>query len=133
MLQTATAYTDVRRAALSGGGTPAIRVRRSRRVDRHRAWLQREMREGGYFDRYVAQEKARLNSQIRAVARGYHNARPKSWRDLPKAAREIEAEMTMAIPGRLYWRLLQEDEHYFDDPKNLRKLKADNPELCIWT
>lgn len=145
MLVTATSYTDVRAAARSGSigrvgkprptarpsaSSPFIRVARSKRLD-PRAWLERELRSGGFLQRYVTQEKGRMPSQIRRVAQRWSRAKPK-YADRPKAAREGEWELQYALPARLYFRWLAQDPDFFKDPANLRALRRDNPELCIY-
>ena len=135
MLVTAPSYTAVR--AASRGvmpartfATPAIRVARSNRLD-PRVWVERELREGGYFSRYVQREKGQLPAQIRRVAQRYHKAK-RPWSQLPKAAKEGEWELQYALPARLYFRWLAQDPDFFNDPANLKALRRDNPELCIF-
>lgn len=142
MLITATNYTDVRAAAARPGSAskkgkpartsdlPAIRVARSKRLD-PRVWIERELRQGGYFSRYVAKEKGQLPTQIRRVAQRFHNAK-RPWSQLPKSAKDGEWELQYALPARLYFRWLAQDPDFFNDPANLKALRRDNPELCIY-
>lgn len=135
MLIQATNYTDVRAAAAQAGlartsSTPHVRVARPKRID-PRAWIERELRTGGYFDRYVRREKAQLPRQIRRVAQQFHGAK-RRWKDLPKEAKEGDWELQYAIPARLYFRWLAQDPDFFRDPANLKALRRDNPELCIF-
>lgn len=135
MLTLATQYSDVsnaRRGALQTGGAPAVVRARARLAKFRKDWVQNELRTGGFFDRYIRREKANVPAMERRIAQRFHNARPARWRDLPKPAREIEAELQFAVSRRTYLRMREMDPHFWDDVNNLKSLKRDNPDACIW-
>jgi len=86
-------------------------------------WMWRELREGGYLQRYLAREKAMAKVRQRAVGR-----RMEGWRQNNKSDLELKA----AIPAREFFRWKAVDKDFWRDESNLRSLKRDNPELKIY-
>lgn len=88
-----------------------------------RDWYWREIKEGGFLERYLRAEKAKTPAMIRTVARMMSGFEQNNRSDLRRLA---------AIPARTYHRWKEEDEHFFDDDDNLRSLKRDNPDMAIY-
>lgn len=86
-------------------------------------WWWRELREGGFLRRYLEREKVRLKEEIGASGKRERNF---------EQNRKSEFRRLASIPARLFFRWLQEDRHFWEDRKNLKSLKRDNPDLPIW-
>lgn len=123
MLATASKYTDVRAA-----GRPAVPnvIVRGKRVDRLsvREFVERELKEGRMFHRYIEREKATSDRRIRAVAAKRYGARANS---------KSEHQWIASIPAREYFRWLAVDKDFWKDDANLRSLRRSNDDLrhCI--
>ncbi len=87
------------------------------------AWWNRELRSGGELHEYMRVEKARTTERYRAVAKKNHGFKQNNKSDLRKVA---------DIPLRDYFRWLREDPDFFSDNKNLKSLKRDNPDVCVY-
>lgn len=138
LLKEATRYGDVQRQAnepldrkpqrvqTPGQRDPSapahIFVPRLGREVRFEDWFWRELREGGYLQKYLASEKHRSASRLRAVAR-----RMDGWQQNNKSDFRLKA----AIPAREYFRWKKEDPDFWSDDRNLRSFKRDNPEAVI--
>jgi hypothetical protein len=129
MLLTAGKYSTVRQVQTPGPRPAPTRAPRlfvptiSGARDCLRDWYWRELKEGGFLDRYLKAEKARTPAMIRQVARlmaGFQQNNKSDFRRI------------CTIPARLYHRWKAEDEHFFEDDGNLRSLKRDNPDLPIY-
>lgn len=138
MLETATRYTDVRRAAkrrrfrTSGiigahrhqGSAPALFVPTLQgQKDSISEWFWREMKEGGWLHNYFQREKAQNPAMIRRVARFMCGFKQNNQSSFKRVA---------TVPAKLYHRWKQEDEHFFECDNNLRSLRRDNPDLPIY-
>jgi hypothetical protein len=123
----ATSYTDVRAAAPKAVRTvPHVAVKKPKPDMK---WLEKELRTGGMFDRYVEAERHKIDGAIRKVAMRWYKYRP-SFKD--SKCKDLEVRVEAAIPARLYHRMIQMDPDFWKDPANLRRLKADNPDMAIF-
>jgi hypothetical protein len=86
-------------------------------------WWRDELRTGGELCEYIRREKAQTASRYRAVARKNDGWKQNNKSDIRKVA---------DIPIRDYFRWLKEDPDFFADNKNLRSLKRDNPDVCVY-
>lgn len=87
-------------------------------------WYWKELREGGVLQEYLAREK-----DERAV-RGRYRRVAKSMAGFQQNNKS-DFQMKAAIPLRDYFRWKAEDPHFFEDDKNLRSLKRDNPDVVV--
>ena len=83
----------------------------------------REMREGGLLHNYIQRERARSKDRIRAVAERF-------WKRVQNT--KSEHRLLAAVPAREFFRWQQEDPHFWEDDKNLKSLKRDNPDMAIF-
>lgn len=83
----------------------------------------RELREGGRLHEYIRREKALSTRRMRAVARQMHGRRQNAKSDL---------RLLAAIPAREFHRWRAVDKHFWEDDSNLRSLRRDNPDACIY-
>lgn len=102
--------------------TPNIFIPPLRDLLRWDEWAWRELREGGLIQEYFRVEKATMGFRIRDVAKRRHGF---------KQNNKSEYQHVATVPARLYHRMLREDRHFWEDDKNLRSLKRDNPELPV--
>jgi len=111
--------------ARAGFHAPAILVQRAKEMTpaRFREWLARATAEGGELHEYVRREKARTTERYRAVARKVHGHQQNNKSELRRLA---------DIPARDYFRWLREDPDFFNDNKNLKSLKRDNPDVKVY-
>jgi len=86
-------------------------------------WWRDELRTGGELNEYMRREKAQTAARYRAVARKNAGFKQNNKSDIRKVA---------DVPLRDYFRWLREDPDFFADNKNLRSLKRDNPDVCVY-
>jgi hypothetical protein len=86
-------------------------------------WLWRELREGGRLHEYLAREKSTSGRRLRNVARRMDGFQQNNCSDL---------RLLAAVPAREYHRWKKEDQHFWEDDANLRSLRRDNTEACIY-
>lgn len=86
-------------------------------------WWRDELRTGGELAEYMRIEKARTKERYRAVAKKNWDWKQNNRSDIRKVA---------DIPLRDYFRWIKEDPDFFADNKNLRSLKRDNPDVCVY-
>lgn len=86
-------------------------------------WWRDELRTGGELAEYLRIEKARTKERYRAVAKKNWDWKQNNRSDIRKVA---------DIPLRDYFRWLKEDPDFFADNKNLRSLRRDNPDVCVY-
>jgi hypothetical protein len=86
-------------------------------------WWKRELRTGGELNEYLRVEKARTTQRYRRVARAAQDFKQNNKSEVRKVAE---------VPARDYFRWLREDPDFWKDNKNLRSLKRDNPDACIY-
>lgn len=86
-------------------------------------WWRDELRTGGELYEYIRREKAQTTARYRAVAKKNHGWKQNNKSDIRKLA---------DIPIRDYFRWLREDPDFFADNKNLKSLKRDNPDVCVY-
>lgn len=101
---------------------PQALVKRHRQAQSLRDWWFQEIKEGGFIHNYIGLEKHRMKDRFRAIARKMGHWRQPTNTDL---------QLRAAVPARLYHRLKQEDPHFFEDNRNLKNLKRDNPEAFV--
>lgn len=138
MLQRAGKYQNVRglstatptpSAALAGvspaGAAFNIIARRAKTMtpDDFLLWWRRELKTGGELNEYMRVEKARTPERYRGVAKKNVQFKQNNKSDIRKLA---------DIPVRDYFRWLREDPDFWKDNKNLRSLKRDNPDACVY-
>lgn len=87
------------------------------------SWYHRELREGGALDDYLRREKAQTPQRYRQLARRMHGFQQNNRSDVQRVA---------DIPLRDYFRWLREDPDFFADNKNLKSLKRDNQDVCVY-
>lgn len=105
------------------GEAPAILVPNRKQMLNWGEFMWRELREGGVLKRYLEKERATSLRRQRAVAQKWVGFKQNTKSDM---------ELVAAIPGREYQRWKAEDKHFFEDDKNLKSLKRDNPEMAIF-
>ena len=86
-------------------------------------WMFKACRPGGELHEYERRERARTSERYRAVARQQHGFQQNNKSDLRRVA---------DIPARDYFRWLREDPDFFHDNKNLKSLKRDNSDVCVY-
>jgi hypothetical protein len=90
---------------------------------RFEEWYWKELREGGYLETYLRQEKHLSRRRMRAVARemdGFEQNKKSDFR------------LKAAIPAREFFRWKREDPDFWADDNNLRSFKRDNPDACVY-
>lgn len=137
MILTAGKYSDVR-AKAGGAANGAVRTPRptsrvrtpglfvptlSGNKDCLRDWFWREMKDGGWLHTYLQREKASTPRAVRHIARLMQGFQQNNKSDFQRKA---------TIPAKLYHRWKDEDPNFFDDDNNLRSLKRDNPDVCVY-
>lgn len=143
MLALASKYTNVRAAVQTPGPPPPhslspgerVGVRAAPQVPTNilirklakrwclREWLWKSLKEGGATFEYLRREKLRSAERQRAVARqmdGFQQNNRSDW------------QLRAAVPAREFFRWQATDDHFWDDNKNLKSLKRDNPDLPIF-
>lgn len=85
-------------------------------------WFWKSLREGGFMREYIRREKATMGRRIREVARRRHGFQQNN---------RSEYQHVATVPARLYHRMMREDRNFWEDDKNIRSLKRDNPELPV--
>lgn len=86
-------------------------------------WSHAARKEGGYYQRYLEQEKATSQRRLEKVARRFRGHRQNNRSDLQRLA---------VVPAREYFRWQQHDSTFWDDPKNIKDFVRDNPETKPW-
>jgi hypothetical protein len=86
-------------------------------------WWKQELKTGGELNEYLRREKAQTTARYRAVARKNAGFKQNNRSEIRKVAE---------VPLRDYFRWLREDPDFFRDDKNLRSLKRDNPDVCVY-
>jgi hypothetical protein len=94
-----------------------------RRRESFMDWMVRELKDGGRLKAYLNIEKRTMQRRIRTVARAMHGFQQNNKSDFRRVA---------TVPGRLYQRWKAEDPDFFADDKNLKSLKRDNPDVCVY-
>ena len=126
MIQTAGKYSEVKREVHKPPPTArptfSILVKKLARAQSFKDWWFKEIREGGFLHTYVGREKNTMTDRFRAIA-----AKMGDWKQPAKTDFQLRA----ALPARLYHRLKQEDPHFFEDDRNLKNLKRDNPDAFV--
>ena len=105
--------------------TPNILIKRvdSRKVINWPEFMWREMREGGYLQRYLEREKHTATRRVRQAARHMHGFKQNNKSDF---------RLLSCVPMREWLRWRKVDPNFWDDDKNLKSLKRDNPDLPIF-
>lgn len=121
-LAQATKYSDVRahRSPRPGG---QIFVPKLGKEIPFEDWYFRELREGGFLHRYVQGERYQSRQRLRATARqmdGFQQNKKSDFR------------LLASVPAREFFRWKAVDPHFWDDNKNLKSFKRDNPDACIY-
>ena len=107
-----------------GVRTPNVFIpAQARKTIKAQEWLDREFREGGFLRKYLDNEVGRMPHLLRQLARRRHGFRQNNRSDL---------RLLASIPARLYHRLKAMDPHFFDDNQNLKSLRRDNPDACVY-
>lgn len=109
--------------AVSGRKLSGIMVPRFKDMIRWDEYMWRELREGGVLKRYLDHERATSPRRQRAVARRMSSFRQNNKSDL---------RLVAAVPAREFMRWKQEDPDFWLDDKNLKSLRRDNPDMCIY-
>ena len=87
------------------------------------AWWKRELKTGGELHEYLRREKAQTTARYRAVARRQHGFKQNNKSEFRRVA---------DIPVRDFFRIIRQDPEFFNDNGNLRSLKRDNPDVCVY-
>ena len=102
---------------------PAVLVRKYHRLQSWRAWLDKELKEGGYLNKYLEREKALTPARYRSLAR-----RLAKFKQNNKSDFRVRAH----VPARDFFRWRHTDPHFFDDNANLKSLKRNNPDVLVY-
>jgi hypothetical protein len=78
-----------------------------------------ELRRGEWFKRYVKADKHHCQQRWNHTARNLRNFDP-------RPNHQSDLELKAMVPARDFFRWQQTDPNFWDDDKNLRKLKRDN-------
>jgi hypothetical protein len=105
------------------GAAFQVLVRKARRKLAFEAWLAREMKDGGFLQRYLEREKAQTTARIRAVAK-----RTEGFKQSSKTDFRVLAQ----VPAREYFRWRKVDPDFWKDDGNLRSLRRDNADMRIY-
>lgn len=79
--------------------------------------FERELREGGALQRYLARERHQTEARARRVAQRFNGRRPNPRSDM---------KLLATIPARDYFRWRKTDPYFWMDDANLRSLRRDN-------
>jgi hypothetical protein len=90
------------------------------------AWWNKELRSGGELYDYCQREKAQTDNRYREVAR-----RVKGRLGL-QLNHKSDFRRVADIPLRDYFRWTKEDPDFFNDDRNLKSLRRDNPDACVY-
>jgi len=130
MIEIASKYGGVRTPKAKGAArrpapaAPQILIpTAATRVTLLRDYWWKEIKEGGFLHEYVRREKGTMGASIRRVARFMSGFKPNHKSDFRLVAR---------VPARLAQRLKAEDPDFFSDDRNLKNLKRDNPDVCVY-
>ena len=102
---------------------PHLLISKLHRQERMRDYLFRALKEEGELFQYLRREKLRTRERQRAVARQM---------DGFQQNRKSDFKLLAAVPAREFFRWKGQDPHFWDDNKNLKSLKRDNPDLPIY-
>jgi len=126
----APAAAEARPGFLSGPGRAAFEIvtRKAKQMQPQDfvAWWNRELRQGGELYEYCQREKAQTQDRYREVARRVHG------RQGFKQNNKSEFRRVADIPVRDYFRWTAQDPDFFNDDRNLKSLKRDNPDACVY-
>ena len=86
-------------------------------------WWNRELKDGGFLQRYLEREKALSFKRLRAVAR-------RTWKR--ECNKKSDFRLRCVLPAREFFRLRAMDRHFFEDDTNIKNLVRDNPEVHAW-
>lgn len=111
----------------AGARAPQIMVPSQKMMIRWDEWMWKELRGGGFLMRYIEAEKAQSAQRARRVARQMRNVSVQR-----QATNTWDWELKAAIPAREFFRWKAMDPDFWRDDNNLRSLKRDNPDLCIY-
>lgn len=87
------------------------------------AWYHKELKDGGGLAEYLRKEKALTPARYRQLARRMHGFQQNNKSDVRRVA---------DIPLRDYFRWMKEDPDFFADDKNLKSLRRDNKDVCVY-
>lgn len=93
------------------------------RQERMRDYLHRALKEDGELFQYLRREKLQSAQRHRTVARqmdGFQQNNKSDWR------------LLAAVPAREFFRWKEQDPHFWDDNKNLKSYRRDNPDARIY-
>ncbi len=91
---------------------------------KERELYEREFRTGGWFlNDYIDREKSGYKDRQTKIARKYRNHQRKAGGEFDLAA---------VVDARTFFRWQQEDQHFWEDPKNIERFTKDNPESASW-
>lgn len=86
-------------------------------------WYWKELKEGGVLHRYLDMEKRTSSKRMRAVRRKIDGFEQNNKSD---------HRLLAAVPAREYFRWKAVDPHFFEDNKNLKSLRRDNPDAAVF-
>jgi hypothetical protein len=126
VIEAAGKYTQITRNAergtRNGGLNIVVKERQVKPLD---AWgaICKEFKDGGHFSEYVRMEKATAAQRYRGLAKKMHGFEQNNKSEFRRLA---------DIPARDYYRWLREDPDFWNDNKNLKSLRRDNPDVCVY-
>jgi len=110
-------------SASSKPAAPAFFMPKREQMISRPEWFWRELKEGGVLHQYLARERAQTERRYRKVARqmdGWKQNNRSDWR------------LLAAVPARDFHRWRGEDPHFWEDDKNLKSLRRDNPDAAVF-
>jgi|GEM_PF-965801 len=120
-LVVASKYGSIRSQVGISEKRPNIRI--SQRRISFWEWWNREMKEGGCLQKYLAHERATGPESLLQMAR-------KFWKR--EQNKRSDFRLRCVLPKRQYMRLKAMDKDFFADDVNLRNLIRDTPEVAPW-
>lgn len=102
---------------------PQILIKKDRQRQTWRDFIHKAWKDEGLFQRYCQMEKYKTELRIRAVGRHMQDF---------KQNNKSEWRLTSALPARDWFRMMKVDPHFQDCKRTMKRLKSDNPNLCIY-
>lgn len=99
---------------------PQMLVKKHRKMPSIREWVHKELKPGGYLDRYYEFKKRQTAAALRAVA-----IRTRHF----KQNNKVDARVLAHVPLATYMMMRRMDPHFWQDDKNIKSIKRDEPDF----
>ena len=99
---------------------PQLLMNKHRKMPSIREWVHMEIKPGGYLDRYYEFKKRQTAAALRAVA-----IRTRTF----KQNNDVDARVIAHVPLTTYMMMRRMDPYFWQDNKNIKSLKRDEPDF----